>query len=218
MTPRSAVRRYVRLHSASGRFDPIARSVRCPAVSCAAAFHRIPHTKKDQAQSSLQRCRSPLEVVDVPAMPGRYSRPPPPPREPNFDARTFKYLSTSSGGGGSAGPANKEAEHSEHRCSSSSANNEGRIPSQQSSKIPSSPPPGTASRSSTSSLDSESALLRMMGSRWSPYGRLARIDKPAGTLLLLFPCWWSIALAAPLQALPDLKLMALFATGAVVMR
>lgn len=66
--------------------------------------------------------------------------------------------------------------------------------------------------------DDGSVLLRMLGPRWSPYGRLARIDKPAGTLLLLFPCWWSIALAAPMGTLPDAKLMALFATGAVLMR
>lgn len=73
------------------------------------------------------------------------------------------------------------------------------------------------SKSESSSSES-SALLKMLGPRWSPYGRLARIDKPAGTLLLLFPCWWSIALAAPMHTLPDLKLMALFATGALVMR
>lgn len=66
--------------------------------------------------------------------------------------------------------------------------------------------------------DYGSVLLRMLGPRWSPYGRLARIDKPAGTLLLLFPCWWSIALAAPMGTLPDAKLMALFATGALLMR
>lgn len=66
--------------------------------------------------------------------------------------------------------------------------------------------------------DGDSVLLRILGPRWSPYGRLARIDKPAGTLLLLFPCWWSIALAAPVGTLPDAKLMALFATGAVLMR
>lgn len=69
-----------------------------------------------------------------------------------------------------------------------------------------------------SGLDDDSVLLRMLGPRWSPYGRLARIDKPAGTLLLLFPCWWSIALAAPMGTLPDAKLMALFGTGAVLMR
>ena len=68
------------------------------------------------------------------------------------------------------------------------------------------------------SADSDSALLRLLGPRWSPYGRLARVDKPAGTLLLLFPCWWSIALAAPMGTLPDAKLLALFATGAFLMR
>lgn len=67
-------------------------------------------------------------------------------------------------------------------------------------------------------IDNDSLLLRMLGPRWSPYGRLARIDKPAGTLLLLFPCYWSIALAAPMGTLPDAKLMALFGTGAVLMR
>ena len=66
--------------------------------------------------------------------------------------------------------------------------------------------------------DDGSFLLRMLGPRWSPYGRLARIDKPAGTLLSLFPCWWSIALAAPMGTLPDAKLMAVFTTGAVLMR
>lgn len=67
-------------------------------------------------------------------------------------------------------------------------------------------------------VDSDSALLRMLGPRWSAYGRLARIDKPAGTMLLLFPCWWSIALAAPMGSLPDPKFLALFGTGAILMR
>jgi 4-hydroxybenzoate polyprenyltransferase len=54
-----------------------------------------------------------------------------------------------------------------------------------------------------------------------PYLRLARLDRPIGTWLLLFPCWWSTALAATgPQGLewPELKAMALFAVGAVVMR
>ncbi len=51
-----------------------------------------------------------------------------------------------------------------------------------------------------------------------PYARLARLDRPIGTWLLLFPCWWSIALAAPRGAWPDPRLIALFAVGAVVMR
>ncbi len=49
-----------------------------------------------------------------------------------------------------------------------------------------------------------------------PYLRLARLDRPIGTWLLLFPCWWGVALAS--DGLPDLWLMALFSLGAVVMR
>src|SRR5579884_1177860 len=49
-----------------------------------------------------------------------------------------------------------------------------------------------------------------------PYARLARLDRPIGTWLLLFPAWWGIALAAPRW--PDPVLLALFALGAVAMR
>ncbi|HEX9488791.1 MAG TPA: 4-hydroxybenzoate octaprenyltransferase [Stellaceae bacterium] len=49
-----------------------------------------------------------------------------------------------------------------------------------------------------------------------PYIRLARLDRPIGTWLLLFPGWWAIALAAP--GWPDWRLLALFGIGAVVMR
>ena len=47
-----------------------------------------------------------------------------------------------------------------------------------------------------------------------PYARLARLDRPIGTWLLLFPCWWGVALAGS----RDLFLYLLFAAGAVVMR
>ncbi|CCG09396.1 4-hydroxybenzoate octaprenyltransferase [Pararhodospirillum photometricum] len=49
-----------------------------------------------------------------------------------------------------------------------------------------------------------------------PYLRLMRLDRPIGTWLLLFPCWWSQALAA--DPWPHLGMMVLFAIGAVVMR
>ena len=61
-----------------------------------------------------------------------------------------------------------------------------------------------------------------------PYLRLSRLDRPIGTWLLLWPGWWSIALAAALTAgapdtrpwfgLPDLFLLALFGIGAIAMR
>ena len=49
-----------------------------------------------------------------------------------------------------------------------------------------------------------------------PYARLARLDRPIGTWLLLFPGWWGIALAS--KRWPDPLLMLLFAVGAVAMR
>lgn len=49
-----------------------------------------------------------------------------------------------------------------------------------------------------------------------PYARLARLDRPIGTWLLLFPGWWGIALAG--RKWPDPALLVLFAVGAVVMR
>ena len=52
-----------------------------------------------------------------------------------------------------------------------------------------------------------------------PYARLARLDRPIGTWLLLFPCWWSIAFASP-QPLSreSLILFATFGIGALTMR
>ncbi len=50
----------------------------------------------------------------------------------------------------------------------------------------------------------------------SPYLRLMRLHQPTGIWLLLWPCWWSVALAS--HGWPSLKLLALFALGAVLMR
>jgi 4-hydroxybenzoate polyprenyltransferase len=49
-----------------------------------------------------------------------------------------------------------------------------------------------------------------------PYARLARFDRPIGIWLLLFPCWWAVALASP--GWPDPVYLLLFAIGAAVMR
>lgn len=49
-----------------------------------------------------------------------------------------------------------------------------------------------------------------------PYLRLMRVDRPIGIWVLLAPCWWSLTLAG--ESWPDLRLMLLFAIGAIVMR
>ncbi|KAG4922281.1 hypothetical protein AAZX31_18G197600 [Glycine max] len=51
-----------------------------------------------------------------------------------------------------------------------------------------------------------------------PYARLARLDKPIGTWLLLWPCMWSITLATTPGHLPDFKMLALFGCGALLLR
>ena len=54
-----------------------------------------------------------------------------------------------------------------------------------------------------------------------PWLRLARLDRPIGTWLLLLPCWWSTALATaagPQPAWPSPWYILLFGVGAVVMR
>src|SRR6202167_2333249 len=56
---------------------------------------------------------------------------------------------------------------------------------------------------------------------WSrPYLRLARLDRPIGSWLLLLPCWWSSALAAVAshKIAPSVVHLALFFVGAFAMR
>ena len=61
---------------------------------------------------------------------------------------------------------------------------------------------------------------RIAPASWRPFLRLARMDRPIGTWLLLFPCWWSLTLAAVSngQPYPDVWMLTLFAVGALVMR
>ncbi|TKT81117.1 4-hydroxybenzoate octaprenyltransferase [Aquamicrobium sp. LC103] len=63
-------------------------------------------------------------------------------------------------------------------------------------------------------------------SMW-PYAQLARWDRPIGWWLLMWPCWWSTALAASAHAqpgaplaevMPSLWHLLLFAAGAIAMR
>jgi 4-hydroxybenzoate polyprenyltransferase len=52
-----------------------------------------------------------------------------------------------------------------------------------------------------------------------PYLRLARLDRPIGSWLLLMPCWWSLGLAGmSAGAVPSLWHVVLFFIGAFAMR
>lgn len=53
-----------------------------------------------------------------------------------------------------------------------------------------------------------------------PYARLARLDRPIGWWLLMWPCWWSTALAADAAgaAWPNPWYLLLFLIGAIAMR
>ncbi len=60
---------------------------------------------------------------------------------------------------------------------------------------------------------------RLLPAAARPYARLARLDRPIGTWLLLFPCWWSIAFASPEPlSRGSLILFATFGIGALTMR
>ena len=63
-------------------------------------------------------------------------------------------------------------------------------------------------------------LMRVLPAVLRPYAALARLDRPIGTWLLLFPCWWAIALTGLPITDPGqcLRLAILFALGAIVMR
>ena len=61
---------------------------------------------------------------------------------------------------------------------------------------------------------------RLAPPSWKPYLRLARFDRPIGAWLLLFPAWWSQALAEVSlgRTYPNPWYLALFLLGAFVMR
>jgi 4-hydroxybenzoate polyprenyltransferase len=65
---------------------------------------------------------------------------------------------------------------------------------------------------------SPSAIVEKAPLETQPYLRLIRFDKPIGTLLLFWPASWAITLATPASSLPDLKIFAICATGAFLMR
>ncbi|WP_279481588.1 4-hydroxybenzoate octaprenyltransferase [Aureimonas sp. SK2] len=72
---------------------------------------------------------------------------------------------------------------------------------------------------------SENWVYRLLPRALWPYAQLARWDRPIGWQLLLWPCWWSAALAPQWAApsavhtgLPDLWHLILFLIGSIAMR
>ena len=64
-------------------------------------------------------------------------------------------------------------------------------------------------------------LVEALPDKVQPYAYLARIDKPAGSWLLYWPCAWSITMAAAhglTSPSHSLYMLALFGSGAVIMR
>jgi 4-hydroxybenzoate polyprenyltransferase len=64
------------------------------------------------------------------------------------------------------------------------------------------------------------AVDRLAPEAWKPWLRLARYDRPIGSWLLMWPCWWSAALAATASGRIDQLPwhLFLFLVGAFVMR
>ncbi len=141
-----------------------------------------------------------------------------------------------------------------HGSSSSRGNNQGRSESSSASAIVGNDNTNVNSSATKTTMDtsSETGAVKATTSDPSmvtwvddylppsirPYAHLSRMDKPIGTWLLLWPCYWSTAMAAGmpqggsnategsvtpltptlLEVLPDPKLLGLFTVGAFVMR
>ncbi|TBL29212.1 4-hydroxybenzoate octaprenyltransferase, partial [Klebsiella oxytoca] len=51
----------------------------------------------------------------------------------------------------------------------------------------------------------------MTHNKWQAYSRLMRIDKPIGALLLLWPTYWALWIAA--KGFPDWHILIVFTLG-----
>lgn len=72
-----------------------------------------------------------------------------------------------------------------------------------------------------SDIQPEKLIFSKTPAAWHPYIKLVRLDRPIGTWLLLFPCWWAIVLWHGGIRLVDAGGWAhigLFALGALLMR
>jgi len=77
----------------------------------------------------------------------------------------------------------------------------------------------SSSASAASDIRADHWVLRMAPLPARPYLRLARLDRPIGTWLLLLPGWWAIALGdAAANSGPSWWLYLYFGLGAILMR
>lgn len=77
----------------------------------------------------------------------------------------------------------------------------------------------TAVRGRVADAPADNWVDRFLPARLRPYARLARLDRPIGWWLLMWPAWWSVALAAVAGGTaPNIWHLALLMVGAIVMR
>lgn len=74
----------------------------------------------------------------------------------------------------------------------------------------------TLNRPDLSDIHQGDWVDRLLPGTWRPYTRLARLDRPVGIWLTLFPCWAALFQAA--HGLPDIRQLAVFTLGALLMR
>ncbi|MCH7711922.1 MAG: 4-hydroxybenzoate octaprenyltransferase [Proteobacteria bacterium] len=75
-------------------------------------------------------------------------------------------------------------------------------------------------KTGTTDMPADHWVERYVPDALRPYFKLARIDRPIGTWLLLLPAWWSIVLASPGLHDPyeTVTFFVLFGVGAIIMR
>jgi len=73
-------------------------------------------------------------------------------------------------------------------------------------------------RHESQSASSFETWVDKLPASWIPFAHLSRLEKPIGTWLLAWPCFWSIGLAAPAGSLPDIYMITLFGAGSVLLR
>ncbi len=73
-----------------------------------------------------------------------------------------------------------------------------------------------ASRPDLSDINLDDWVERRLPRAWRPYTRLARLDRPVGIWLTLFPCWAALIQAS--HGFPDIRELVIFSLGALLMR